>query len=72
MPLEDKGFVVTDFRVGNTKNVKKDLTFQRRIAEIENSNLVLQSPKDFLSALNGGRDFTEYDKKQQAKAIQKG
>ncbi|TLD79755.1 hypothetical protein LS70_009615 [Helicobacter sp. MIT 11-5569] len=72
VPLEDKGFVVTDFRVDNIKNVKKDLIFQRRIAEIENSSLILQSPQKFLSALNGGRDFTQDDKKRQAEAIQKG
>lgn len=86
VPLEDKGFVVTDFRVDNTQNVKKDLIFQRKIAEIENPNLVLQSPKDFLRILDEGDKYWENRKregktkkeikadieKQQAQAIQKG
>ncbi|MCR6577830.1 hypothetical protein CINS5971_08220, partial [Campylobacter insulaenigrae] len=33
-------------------------------------NLALQSPKEFLQALNENRDFTEDDKKEQAQAIQ--
>lgn len=70
VPLEDKGFVVTDFRKGKKGEKNIDLTFQRSIAKIENPNLALQSPEDFLKALNGNRDFTEKDKIQQAQAIQ--
>ncbi|HEB9307252.1 TPA: hypothetical protein RZK24_001920, partial [Campylobacter coli] len=53
------------------KNI--DLTFQRSIAKIKNPNLALQSPEDFLKALNGNenRDFTEKDKIQQAMGIKK-
>ncbi|MFG5113979.1 putative toxin, partial [Campylobacter lari] len=40
------------------------------IAKIKNPNLTLQSPKEFLQALNDNRDFTEDDKKEQAQAIQ--
>ncbi|EDO9270100.1 hypothetical protein GRO69_08675, partial [Campylobacter coli] len=50
------------------KNI--DLSFQRSIAKIKNPNLTLQSPKEFLQALNDNRDFTEDDKKEQAQAIQ--
>lgn len=70
VPLEDKGFVVTDFRKGKKGEKNIDLTFQRSIAKIENPNLALQSPEDFLKALNENRDFTEDDKIQQAQAIQ--
>ncbi|HEC1777167.1 putative toxin [Campylobacter sp. RKI_CA19_01128] len=70
VPLEDKGFVVTDFRKGKKGEKNIDLSFQRSIAKIKNPNLVLQSPKEFLQALNDNRDFTEDDKKEQAQAIQ--
>ncbi|MFV0948427.1 hypothetical protein, partial [Campylobacter jejuni] len=73
VPLEDKGFVVTDFRKGKKGEKNIDLTFQRSIAKIKNPNLALQSPEDFLKALNGNenRDFTEKDKIQQAMGIKK-
>ncbi|WP_300792799.1 putative toxin [Helicobacter sp. UBA3407] len=67
VPLEDKGFTITDFH--NTK--EKDLTFQRRIAEIKNPDLTLQTPKEFHRMLNENRDFTQEDKLAQAQAIQK-
>ncbi|ELS5894821.1 hypothetical protein R5Q00_001814, partial [Campylobacter coli] len=38
---------------------------------IKNPNLVLQSPKEFLQALNENKEFTEDDKIQQAQAIKK-
>ncbi|EAH8576727.1 hypothetical protein EVS15_10455, partial [Campylobacter coli] len=41
------------------------------IAKIKNPNLTLQSPKEFLQALNDNRDFTEDDKIQQVQAIKK-
>ncbi|AJC92628.1 restriction endonuclease fold toxin 7 family protein [Campylobacter subantarcticus LMG 24377] len=69
-PLEDKGFVVTDFRKGKKDEKNIDLSFQRSIAKIKNPNLTLQSPKEFLQVLNDNRDFTEDDKKEQAQAIQ--
>ncbi|EKA8173800.1 hypothetical protein PC797_001765 [Campylobacter jejuni] len=71
VPLEDKGFVVTDFRKGKKGEKNIDLSFQRSIAKIKNPNLTLQSPKEFLQALNDNRDFTEDDKIQQAQAIKK-
>ncbi|HEF8187198.1 TPA: hypothetical protein SBC88_001867 [Campylobacter jejuni] len=71
VPLEDKGFVVTDFRKGRKGEKNIDLSFQRNIAKIKNPNLTLQSPKEFLQALNDNRDFTEDDKKEQAQAIKK-
>ncbi|HEF1623607.1 TPA: hypothetical protein R8T64_001539 [Campylobacter lari] len=71
VPLEDKGFVVTDFRKGRKDKKNIDLSFQRSIAKIKNPNLVLQSPKEFLQALNDNRDFTEDDKIQQAMGIKK-
>ncbi|MBZ7942922.1 hypothetical protein H2271_08175 [Campylobacter sp. W0045] len=71
VPLEDKGFVVTDFRKGKKEEKNIDLTFQRSIAKIENPNLALQSPEDFLKALNENREFTKDDKIQQAQAIKK-
>ncbi|AUG27959.1 hypothetical protein BOI81_09095 [Campylobacter coli] len=71
VPLEDKGFVVTDFRKGKKGEKNIDLSFQRSIAKIKNPNLVLQSPKEFLQALNDNRDFTEDDKKEQVQAIKK-
>ncbi|EHJ4717495.1 hypothetical protein KBM96_001951, partial [Campylobacter coli] len=46
------------------------LSFQRNIAKIKNPNLTLQSPKEFLQALNENKEFTEDDKKEQAQAIQ--
>ncbi|MEH0361399.1 putative toxin [Campylobacter jejuni] len=70
VPLEDKGFVVTDFRKGKKGEKNIDLSFQRSMAKIKNPNLTLQSPKEFLQALNDNRDFTEDDKKEQAQAIQ--
>ncbi|XAK35166.1 putative toxin [Campylobacter coli] len=70
VPLEDKGFVVTDFRKGKKEEKNIDLSFQRSIAKIKNPNLTLQSPEDFLKALNGNEKFTEDDKNQQAQAIQ--
>ncbi|EPT6753300.1 putative toxin, partial [Campylobacter jejuni] len=51
------------------KNI--DLSFQRNIAKIKNPNLTLQSPKEFLQALNENKEFTEDDKIQQAQAIKK-
>ncbi|MCE7270760.1 putative toxin [Campylobacter coli] len=71
VPLEDKGFVVTDFRKGNKGEKNIDLSFQRNIAKIKNPNLTLQSPKEFLQALNENKEFTEDDKKEQAQAIKK-
>ncbi len=71
VPLEDKGFVVTDFRKGKKEEKNIDLTFQRSIAKIKNPNLTLQSPEDFLKALNGNEKFTEDDKIQQAMGIKK-
>lgn len=82
VPLEDKGFVITDFRAGK-KDI--DLTFQRKIAKVENPDLTLQTPKEFHRMLNGGdkywkdrkeRNMTQKDiekdiKKQQAEATQK-
>ncbi|EHL7832333.1 hypothetical protein KE340_001955, partial [Campylobacter coli] len=41
------------------------------IAKIKNPNLTLQSPKEFLQALNENKEFTEDDKIQQAQAIKK-
>ncbi|EKM9976763.1 hypothetical protein PV994_001282 [Campylobacter jejuni] len=70
VPLEDKGFVVTDFRKGRKGEKNIDLSFQRNIAKIKNPNLTLQSPKEFLQALNENKEFTEDDKKEQAQAIQ--
>ncbi|EAK9947051.1 hypothetical protein A0Y81_08250, partial [Campylobacter lari] len=70
VPLEDKGFVATDFRMGKKGKKNIDLSFQRSMAKIKNPNLALQSPKEFLQALNENRDFTEDDKKEQAQAIQ--
>ncbi|EAH9155631.1 hypothetical protein EXD67_09520 [Campylobacter jejuni] len=70
-PLEDKGFVVTDFRKGKKGEKNIDLSFQRSIAKIKNPNLTLQSPKEFLQALNENKEFTEDDKIQQAQAIKK-
>ncbi|HHS6537765.1 TPA: putative toxin [Campylobacter jejuni] len=70
VPLEDKGFVVTDFRKGRKEEKNIDLSFQRNIAKIKNPDLTLQSPKEFLQALNENKEFTEDDKIQQAQAIQ--
>ncbi|MFK0508286.1 putative toxin [Campylobacter jejuni] len=61
---------MTDFRKGKKGEKNIDLSFQRSIAKIKNPNLTLQSPKEFLQALNDNRDFTEDDKKEQAQAIQ--
>ncbi|EAK2664107.1 hypothetical protein BSP30_08920 [Campylobacter jejuni] len=71
VPLEDKGFVVTDFRKGKKGEKNIDLSFQRNIAKIKNPNLTLQSPKEFLQALNENKEFAEDDKKEQAQAIKK-
>ncbi|EDP8121269.1 hypothetical protein GTI51_08905 [Campylobacter jejuni] len=71
VPLEDKGFVVTDFRKGRKEEKNIDLSFQRNIAKIKNPNLTLQSPKEFLQALNENKEFAEDDKIQQAQAIKK-
>ncbi|MBW1457081.1 hypothetical protein AT930_08610 [Campylobacter jejuni] len=71
VPLEDKGFVVTDFRKGKKGEKNIDLSFQRNIAKIKNPNLTLQSPKELLQALNENKEFTEDDKKEQAQAIKK-
>ncbi|EDO9979187.1 hypothetical protein GRM91_09030, partial [Campylobacter jejuni] len=71
VPLEDKGFVVTDFRKGKKGEKNIDLSFQRNIAKIKNPNLTLQSPKEFLQALNENKEFTEDDKIQQAMGIKK-
>ncbi|EAH7164716.1 hypothetical protein EK734_08985, partial [Campylobacter jejuni] len=64
-------FVVTDFRKGKKGEKNIDLSFQRNIAKIKNPNLTLQSPKEFLQALNENKEFTEDDKKEQAQAIKK-
>ncbi|HEC1705048.1 TPA: hypothetical protein R1682_001800, partial [Campylobacter coli] len=61
----------TDFRKGKKGEKNIDLSFQRSIAKIKNPNLTLQSPKEFLQALNDNRDFTEDDKIQQAMGIKK-
>ncbi|EPW9130390.1 putative toxin, partial [Campylobacter jejuni] len=66
-----KGFVVTDFRKGKKGEKNIDLSFQRSIAKIKNPNLTLQSPKEFLQALNENKEFAEDDKKEQAQAIKK-
>ncbi|EAJ6556816.1 hypothetical protein E5S78_10145, partial [Campylobacter coli] len=66
-----KGFVVTDFRKGKKGEKNIDLSFQRSIAKIKNPNLTLQSPKEFLQALNENKEFTEDDKIQQAMGIKK-
>ncbi|EAJ9798238.1 hypothetical protein FAC72_09270, partial [Campylobacter coli] len=66
-----KGFVVTDFRKGKKGEKNIDLSFQRNIAKIKNPNLTLQSPKEFLQALNENKEFTEDDKIQQAMGIKK-
>ncbi|EMF4910776.1 hypothetical protein V3655_001761 [Campylobacter jejuni] len=71
VPLEDKGFVVTDFRKGKKGEKNIDLSFQRNIAKIKNPNLTLQSPKELLQALNENKEFAEDDKIQQAQAIKK-
>ncbi|EGK9107640.1 putative toxin [Campylobacter jejuni] len=71
VPLEDKGFVVTDFRKGKKGEKNIDLSFQRNIAKIKNPNLTLQSPKEFLQALNENKEFAEDDKIQQAMGIKK-
>ncbi|MGI7274281.1 putative toxin [Campylobacter coli] len=71
VPLEDKGFVVTDFRKGKKGEKNIYLSFQRNIAKIKNPNLTLQSPKEFLQALNENKEFAEDDKIQQAQAIKK-
>ncbi|MEQ4403409.1 putative toxin [Campylobacter jejuni] len=71
VPLEDKGFVVTDFRKGKKGEKNIDLSFQRSIAKIKNPNLTLQSPKEFLQALNENKEFAEDDKIQQAMGIKK-
>ncbi|EFS5878288.1 hypothetical protein P3Z99_001859, partial [Campylobacter coli] len=71
VPLEDKGFVVTDFRKGKKGEKNIDLSFQRNIAKIKNPNLTLQSPKEFLQALNENKEFAEDDKKEQVQAIKK-
>ncbi|EOV9300522.1 hypothetical protein ACN5U1_001887, partial [Campylobacter coli] len=62
---------MTDFRKGKKGEKNIDLSFQRSIAKIKNPNLVLQSPKEFLQALNENKEFTEDDKIQQAQAIKK-
>lgn len=68
VPLEDKGFVITDFH--NAK--QRTLTFQRRIAEVKNPDLTLQTPKEFLESLSPSKEFDENkDKLAQAKATQK-
>ena len=66
VPLEDKGFVVTDFH--NTK--EKALTFQRRIANVKKPSLTLQSPKEFKAMLNG-EESAKHDKEEQAEKIEK-
>lgn len=65
VPLEDKGFVVTDFH--NAK--QRTLTFQRRIANVKNPSLTLQSPKEFKAMLNG-KESAKYNKEEQAKKIE--
>ncbi|EAB5363844.1 hypothetical protein EAX31_09490, partial [Campylobacter jejuni] len=62
---------VTDFRKGKKGEKNIDLSFQRNIAKIKNPNLTLQSPKEFLQALNENKEFAEDDKIQQAQAIKK-
>ncbi|EDO9340369.1 hypothetical protein GSX34_09445, partial [Campylobacter coli] len=62
---------VTDFRKGKKGEKNIDLSFQRSIAKIKNPNLTLQSPKEFLQALNENKEFAEDDKIQQAMGIKK-
>lgn len=64
VPIKTNSFVITDFH--NAK--QRTLTFQRRIANVKNPSLTLQSPKEFKAMLNG-KESAKYDKEEQAKKI---
>lgn len=65
IPLEDKGFIITDFR--NAK--KENLTFQRKIARVVNPNFKLQAPNAFARILDENTDFSAENKIEQAEGI---
>ncbi len=73
VPLQDKGFTITDFAIaeGTKKTLSKELIFQRTLAKVESSVLTLQTPKAFLKALNNKGKFTLDDKRQQAEMSKK-
>ncbi|HED6594970.1 TPA: hypothetical protein R5Z00_001657 [Campylobacter coli] len=73
VPLQDKGFTITDFAIdeGTKKTLSKELIFQRTLAKVESSVLTLQTPKAFLKALNNKGKFTVKDKRQQAEMSKK-
>ncbi|EAL1123765.1 hypothetical protein B7669_08790, partial [Campylobacter coli] len=73
VPLQDKGFTITDFAItkGTTKTLSKELIFQRTLAKVESSVLTLQTPEAFLKALNNNGKFTLDDKRQQAEMSKK-
>ncbi|EAL1123789.1 hypothetical protein B7669_08920, partial [Campylobacter coli] len=73
VPLQDKGFTITDFAItkGATKTLSKELIFQRTLAKVESSVLTLQTPEAFLKALNNKGEFTLDDKRQQAEMSKK-
>lgn len=73
VPLQDKGFTITDFAIaeGATKTLSKELIFQRTLAKVESSVLTLQTPEAFLKALNSNGKFTVKDKRQQAEMSKK-
>ncbi|EGK8183226.1 hypothetical protein IO457_001675 [Campylobacter coli] len=73
VPLQDKGFTITDFAItkGATKTLSKELIFQRTLAKVESSVLTLQTPEAFLKALNSNGKFTLDDKRQQAEMSKK-
>lgn len=73
VPLQDKGFTITDFAItkGSTKTLSKELIFQRTLAKVESSVLTLQTPEAFLKALNNKGKFTLDDKRQQAEMSKK-
>ncbi|MBK1971117.1 putative toxin [Campylobacter sp. TTU_617] len=66
IPLEDRAIILTELR----KIKEKTLTFQRKIAQIQNDALNLQSPKEFLAVLNGEENLSQEEiKKQQREGI---
>lgn len=66
IPLEDRAIILTELR----KTKEKTLTFQRKIAQIQNDALNLQSPKEFLTMLNQEENLSQEEiKKQQQKGI---
>lgn len=73
VPLQDKGFTITDFAIdeGTKKTLSKELIFQRTLAKVESSVLTLQTPEAFLKALNSNGKFTVKDKRQQAEMSKK-